>query len=321
LNAPEVSVIYSNRYSKDLKIGPPVRRLASDSYKSRRPSITHGARWCLGCTCMLLISLAGCGKRPEATLASAESETSPSSSGITAAQIIERHLALDTSQNSTIKMRAQISSEGESAELNAPKQLQLTIHRKREANGGFLTLIEFTAPLEERDRDGLITVSPDGGIEAVRYVQSTDTFIVTTDATGEDALFGMTPQELAEGQPEKYDFRLAGEDTYKGTAVYRLEGTLKHGAESKFRRLVLLISKQDFADLQAEFYDNHNELARVLAVSKTEQIAGHLTRLRWTIDNRARRKKIDFETVEVKYDQNLSNSLFTRDHLKKIASR
>jgi len=85
--------------------------------------------------------------------------------------------------------------------------------------------------------------------------------------------------------------------------------------------VVLLISKQNFASVRAQFYDNHDELARDLTVSKTEQVGGRWTRMRWTIENRARRKKIDFEAVDVSYDQNLSDSIFTREHLKKIASR
>lgn len=286
------------------------------------PSLTRGRR--IACTCLMFISLAGCQKKPEGSPANPKNENSPHSTEIDAAQIIERYRAIDNSRNSTIKMRAQINGQSPSVglgELTAPRQIQLTIYRKREPDGRLMMLVEFTAPVEERDRDGLITVFPDGRIEAVRYVQSTDSFLVATDATSEDALFGLTPQELAESQPEKYDFVLAGEDTYEATAVYRLDGKLKQGAESKFPRLVLLISKQNFAALQAEFYDNHSELARRLAVSKMEQIAGHWTRLRWSIDNRARLKKIDFEAVEVKYDQNLSDSIFTREHLKKIASR
>jgi uncharacterized lipoprotein YehR (DUF1307 family) len=314
------SAVASITHSQDATIRPRVNLLPSEA-SAIRLSVTTRTRLCIACACLLLISLAGCGKRPEGNLSSAGNENSRPSSGITAAQIIERYRALDNSHDSTIKIRGQITGQSEPAELNAPQQLQLTIHRKREPDGRFLTLIEFTAPLEERDRDGLITVFPDARIEAVRYVQSTDSFIVASDATSEDALFGLTPQELAEGQPEKYDFGLAGEETYEGTVVYRLDGKLKQGAESKFRRLVLLISKLDFAALQADFYDNHNELARRLSVSKTEQIAGHSTRVRWTIDNRARRKKIDFEAVDVKYDQNLSDSMFTREHLKKIASR
>jgi len=218
-------------------------------------------------------------------------------------------------------MRAKITGQGQSEELNAPRQLQLTVYRKREPDGRLLILIEFTAPAEERDRDGLITAFPDGRIEAVRYVQSTDSFLVANEATSEDALFGMTPQELAEGQPEKYGFLLAGDETLDGTPVYRLEGKLRQGADSKFRRLVLWISKQEFALLQAEFYENHNELARRLVVTRSGLIDGHWTRLRWTIDNRARQKQIEFEALDVKYNQNLSESLLTRERLKKIASR
>lgn len=269
-----------------------------------------------------LLSLVGCRHEPQPSTSTAANENAAASSSVlNAAAIIERYRALDTSHNSITKLRARISGLENSEALNAPRQLQLTIYRKHEPDGRVVVLIEFTSPVEERDRDGLITAFPDGRIEAVRYVQSTDSFIVTTDPTGEDALFGMTPQELAEGQPEKYEFSLTGDDTYNGEPVYKLRGTLKPRAESKFPGLELLISKQSLAALQADFFDNHNELTRRLTVSKSQIINGHWARLAWTIDNRPRQKKIDFEAVDVKYDQNLSDSLFTREHLKKIASR
>jgi hypothetical protein len=167
----------------------------------------------------------------------------------------------------------------------------------------------------------LITVFPDGQIEGARYVQSTDSFIVTRDVMSEDALFGLTLQELADGQPEKYDFIVTGEETSESTPVYRLEGKLKSRMESKFPRIVLFVSKQSFAATKAEFYDNRSQVARSMIVSKTEQIAGHSTRTQWTIDNRARQKKIDFSAVDASYDRGLNDSLFTREHLKKIASR
>lgn len=257
---------------------------------------------------------------PSNTQTAANENTSTGSSGLDGSTCVARYKALDNSHDSTIKMRAQISGSG-SEELNAPRQIQLTVYRKHESDGRLLILIAFTSPAEERDRDGLITAFPDGRIEAVRYVQSTDSFIVTTDATSEDALFGMTAQELAEGQPEKYEFSLIGDDTYNGQPVYRVRGVLKPRAESKFSSLELLLSKQNFAALQADFLDNHNELARRLSVKRSDLVAGHWTRLAWTIDNRARQKKIDFEAIDVKYDQNLNDSIFTRDHLKKLASR
>lgn len=288
---------------------------------NNRPPLTRGSCRRIACMCLLLIAPAGCEKKPPGDYANTPNDNGAPSSQTSAAQIIEKYRSLDNSHDSTIKMKALINSQEDSAGLGTPQQILLTMYSKREPDSRRLILAEFTSPPEERDRDGLVTVSPDGRIEAVRYVQSTDSFLVATDATSEDALFGLTTQELADGQPEKYDFTLVGEETYEGTPVYRLEGKLKQGGESKFPRVVLLISKQDFAALEAEFYDNHSALARRLVVTKAEQIAGHWTRLRWTIDNLARQKKIDFEAVEVKYDQKLSVSIFTREHLKKIASR
>ena len=271
----------------------------------------------------LLLVLGGCGRKLEGTVTDENgnnSSTGKPSAALDAAPIVERYRTLDKSHDSTMKMRASIRS-NDQAEINAVRSVQLTMYRKHEPDGRLLILVEFTAPAEERDRDGLITVFPDGQIEGVRYVQSNDSFIVTRDLMTEDALFGFTLQELADGQPEKYDFTVVGEETLEGTAVYRLEGKLKQGVESKFPRVVLLISKQSFAAVQAQFYDSHDELARDLSVSKTAQVAGYWTRMRWTIDNRARQKKIDFEALDVGYDQGLKDAIFTREHLKKIASR
>lgn len=272
----------------------------------------------------LLLLSAACGRKLEGTVTLDNGNSGPagvSSAAIDAATIIERYRTLDNSHDSTIKIRASINTNEQADELNAARRIQFTMYRKHQPDERLLILVEFTAPAEERDRDGLITVFPDGQIEGVRYVQSTDSFIVTRDLMTEEALFGLTLQELVDGQPEKYDFTLAGEETLEGTAVYRLEGKLKHGAESKFPRVVLLISKQTFAAVQAEFYDNHDESARKLIVSKIERLAGRWTRMRWAIDNRARGKKIDFEAVDVRYDPGLKDSIFTREHLKKIASR
>jgi hypothetical protein len=269
---------------------------------------------------LVAIPLIGCNRQPQGNITPDTGNSNAAgapSPAIDAAPIIERYRALDDSRDSSTRVRASIAASDE----DAPRQIQLNILRKKQADGRQLILIEFTAPPEERDRDGLITVFPDGQIEGVRYVQSTDSFIATRDLMSEDALFGLTLQELADGQPEKYEFTISEEQTFEDTVCYRAEGKLKQGAESKFSRVVLLISKQTFAAVRAEFFDNHNERVRVLTVSKTEQVAGHWTRLRWTIDNLARHRKIGFEATDIRYDQNLTDSIFTRAHLKTIASR
>ena len=134
-------------------------------------------------------------------------------------------------------------------------------------------------------------------------------------------MFGMTMQELAGGQPEKYDFKVAGEETFNNSPVYRMEGKLEAGAESKFPRLVLLVSKESSAALSAEFYDNKNVMARAITINEAKPVEGHWTRMRWTVDNQARQRQVNFETLEARYNQKIDDSTFTPDNLKKKATK
>ena len=270
-------------------------------------------RWVALSMLIVLAAVTGCdAARPP----SSNSAQPASASGPDASEIMKRYLATVDSRDSTLKMRARVTDGASSSSAT----VELTIYRKRLADGAQMMLVEFNTP-EERDRDALVTITPQGDVEGALYMQSTDSFVTTKGATTEESLFGMTMQELADGQPEKYDFRLTGEEPLLAGQVYRLEGRLKERAESKFPRIVLLISKESFAALAAEFYDNHDELARRISVDDAGLVAGHWTRLRWTLDNPARQKTIEFETIDAKYDQNLSDSIFTRQHLKEIATR
>ena len=266
--------------------------------------------------CVISIALAGCEKNESNLTKNAAQASAPSAPAVDAAQLVERYRALDDSRDSTLKMRARI--EGQDA---APPEVQMTVYRKRTKEGGKVMLVEFTAPSRERDRSAIVLTTPQGEMEGVRYIQSGDNFVTAQGALNEDSLFGMTLQELEDGQPEKYDFKLIGEEAVGSAPVYRMEGKLKPGAESKFPRLVMLLSKENNVALVTEFYDNHNELMRRLSVERAEQVAGHWTRMLWKVDNLARQKKIEFETLEAKYDQNLNDSIFTRDHLKKISKQ
>jgi hypothetical protein len=271
---------------------------------------------CLMLACALL-TLSGCnnsGSKTDNRPANSSAQpASPASTAVDASQIIERNRALDNSRDSTVKLRARIEGSD-----TAPPEVAMTIYRKRADDGRLLMLIEFTSPPLERDRSAIVTVSPQGEVEGTRYAQSGDTFVSTKGVLGEDSLFGMTLQELIDGQPEKYVFKVTGEEAVGSMPVYKLEGALKPAEESKFNRLVMLVSKENSALLGAEFYDNHNEIVRRLTVEKIEQVAGHPTRMRWIVDNPEKQKKIEFTTADAKYDQNLSDSIFTREHLKKI---
>jgi len=268
----------------------------------------------------LLIS--GCNRNSTTDSKNTAEPASQPAPAMDAAQIIERNRKLDDSRDSVMKLRVRIEVENPAAQLTPiPPEVQVTQYRKRAADGSEMLLVEFTAPPTQRDLSALISVTAAGDIEATRYNQSGNNFVSSRGVLSEDSLFGMTLQEFVGGQTEKYDWKLAGEETFNQTPVYRLDGRLKPAAESKFSRLVMFITKDTFAALGAEFYDDHDELMRRITVDKFAQIAGHWTRMHWTVDNRAKQKKLEFETLEARYDQNLSDALFTRDQVKKIATR
>jgi hypothetical protein len=231
--------------------------------------------------------------------------------------IISRYESIDTSNDSTTKLKATVKSAGE----DQAKLIQLTVHHKKEPDGAQRYLVDFTAPAQERDRDAMIEVSPSGQIEVTRYTQSTGSFLTARSATDEESMFGLTLQELVGGQPEKYDYKLIGEEQYAGKPVYRIEGTLKPGAESRFTRTVMLISKDNYTAPVIEAYDNQGQLARKLVVDKMEQRDGNWLRWQWTVDNQEQHKKVDFQVVDVKFNQNLPESMFSREYLKKSASQ
>ncbi len=245
----------------------------------------------------------------------APSPPANAASEISAAEIVEKYRATDNSRNSTIKSRARITEADGSTH-----DVQMTVYRKRDADKSLTILVQLETA-DERDRSGLISINPQGDIEGVRYVQSNNSFLTSKDVAAEDGLFKMTLQELADGQPEKYDFKLLGKETVGAMPAYRLEGKLKAGAESKFPRIATLVSQENFTLLGVDFYDTQDQLARRITMDKIEKVDGYWTRVRWTVDNQASKKKIVFETLNVKYDQNLSDALFSKDNLKKIASR
>jgi outer membrane lipoprotein-sorting protein len=276
-----------------------------------------GRAFLLFCLCAAAISLSGCGEKPPSSAATPPATSANSAAASSEGQrILEQYRALDKSQDSFVKMEVKIQdADGQN------RNVVLGVSNKREADGRRLMFSEFLSPAEERDRNALIAISPQGEIEGTRYIQSNDSFATVKGATNEDSFFGLTVQEMVDGQPEKYDFKLTGEETVNATPAYRLEGTLKKGADSRFPRVVMLLAKDNYTALTAEFYDNKNELVRRVNITKSEQINGNWIRTKWTMDNLLRKKKLDFEIKEVKFNQNLSEAIFTREHLKKTSTK
>jgi hypothetical protein len=260
--------------------------------------------------CFSAVSMTGCGNTPSG--AAIPDATPPPR--VSVDEIIKGYKDTDNYRSSLVKSRARITEADGSAQ-----EIEMTVYRNRAEDGAQKLLVQF--PGQQRDRSGLILISPEGDIEGIRYAQSTGSYVSSKNVSGEDSLFGMSLQELADGQPDKYDFKLAGEDKSGEVPVYKLDGKLKAGAESKFQRLVVYLAKDSFALAGADFYYSQDELARRVTVEKLERVGGYWTRQVWSVDNIARGKKVRFETLSVRYDREIPDSTFTRENLKQISIR
>ncbi|HLG15030.1 MAG TPA: outer membrane lipoprotein-sorting protein [Blastocatellia bacterium] len=268
------------------------------------------------CYSVLACALSACQQGTEGGTANVAAPSATAAASAEGSNIMARSRATEDVSDSTLKVRARVREPD-----GTTREIRMTVYRKRESDGRRLMFLEITSPKEERDRSGLVSFTAAGDLEATRYLQSNDSFVTTTSAVSEDSLFGLSLQELADGQPEKYEQRLIGETTVGDSTVYRIEGRLKQGAESKFTRVVTFVSKENLTVVGTEYYDNHDQLTRRLTVERIEKVDGRWTRMRWTIDNRSRGKRIEFETTGIKYENNLPASIFSREHLKKSASR
>ena len=192
-------------------------------------------------------ALAGCYKSPEPPAAEPANATGPG-----APEILKKSRPLSSSKDSAIKMQARITDLD--AASASPVQVELTIQRKRADDGGESMLVEFHG--EERDRSALVVINPIGEAEGVRYVQSNDTFVTTRGVTTEESLFGMTMQELADGQPEKYDFTLAGGASHLHRKCTGWKEGSRGASSQSSHASFCSFQKRDSAALAAEFYDN-----------------------------------------------------------------
>src|SRR5262245_30745817 len=132
------------------------------------------------CLCLvaLALTLTACNEK---TSGYTPPPSSPVSSNPEAAKegarIMQQYLALDTAKEVAMKMTVKIQDEG-----GQSRELQMNLAKKRQADGSRLILIEFTAPAEERDRNALLTITPQGDIEGTRYIQSNDSFATVKGA-------------------------------------------------------------------------------------------------------------------------------------------
>ncbi|MFC2168301.1 outer membrane lipoprotein-sorting protein [Acidobacteriota bacterium] len=112
--------------------------------------------------------------------------------------------------------------------------------------------------------------------------------------------------------------RLADENK-EGFDCYKLELIRKEDADISYSKLVLWVNKDNFVPVVIDYYDEDapNRVLKTLIQSDIKVIDGLHTAMKFVMINRNDNTQTEMEMLEVKFNIDLEDSMFTERELKK----
>ncbi|MEE9170955.1 MAG: outer membrane lipoprotein-sorting protein [bacterium] len=114
---------------------------------------------------------------------------------------------------------------------------------------------------------------------------------------------------------EDYTYTLLGEEKVDGTACYKLE-LIPTESGPHYSKLILWANKDKFVTSQIDYYED-DELLKRLKCYDVEMIDGHWYAMKMVMTNIKEGGETVMETVEVKFDLELADDIFTTGNLKR----
>lgn len=114
-----------------------------------------------------------------------------------------------------------------------------------------------------------------------------------------------------------YDFKLLGEEKYKGRPAYKLEGVKVPGKEVSYYRRVVWIDQERFVGLKEDLYAESGRLLKEARVLEVEEIDGRWYPTRMIMENKLRQNtSTEFIVKEIEFNPDLPEDIFTLERLR-----
>lgn len=116
-----------------------------------------------------------------------------------------------------------------------------------------------------------------------------------------------------------YTYTLLEDETVDGYDCYRIEMIPKPDAPIVWARVVSYISKDEYLNLRVEYYDEDNEMVRVMTGSEVEQLGGRLlpTKMEMIpVEEEGNRTIITYQDIE--FDIDISEQFFSIQNMKRV---
>ncbi len=110
-----------------------------------------------------------------------------------------------------------------------------------------------------------------------------------------------------------------GSEKKEGYDCHKIEMIRKEGSETGYSRLIMWIIKDKFFPVVIDYYDRDNPelLIKTLVQYDIKEIDGIPTATKMVMYNKQENSQTSIEMLEVKYNLNLEDSLFTERNLKR----
>lgn len=116
-----------------------------------------------------------------------------------------------------------------------------------------------------------------------------------------------------------YESKLLGEEKKEDYNCYKIELKRKEDSDSGYSRLIMWVIKDNFFPVAMNYYDRDdpNFLRKVLIQYDIKEIDGIPTGMKMVMYNKRDNTKTDMEILEIKYNVDLDDSVFSERNLKK----
>ena len=116
-----------------------------------------------------------------------------------------------------------------------------------------------------------------------------------------------------------FNSKKLGSEKKEGYDCYKIEMLRKEGSEAGYSRLIMWIIKDNFYPVVIDYYDSDNPklLNKTLIQYNIKEIDGIPTATKMVMYNKQENSQTSIEMLEIKYNIELNDSLFTERNLKK----
>lgn len=116
-----------------------------------------------------------------------------------------------------------------------------------------------------------------------------------------------------------YNHTLAGEEEVNGSMCYKIRMIPKENAAVVWGKVITWISKENFNQLKAEYYDEDGELVRTELLSEVKNVDNRMipTHIE-VIPEDEEGKKTVLELNEARFNRNITDGFFSQQNMKRV---